>query len=133
MNKIDTEYNNKTFEVKENYDVFISHSYLDRELVDALYSKFEECGYKVFIDWKNDSLKDREKVDVRVALKLKIYMAQSKGLLYISTENSSDSKWCPWELGYVDGLKSRVAILPILDDNKNFIGQEYLSLYPYIT
>ena len=54
-------------------------------------------------------------------------------LLYVSTKNSSNSKWCPWELGYVDGLKERVAILPILnEENKKYKGQEYLNIYPYV-
>lgn len=43
----------------------------------------------------------------------------------------------PWELGYFDGIKNkRVAILPINKDNgssENFKGQEYLSLYHYIS
>lgn len=40
----------------------------------------------------------------------------------------------PWELGYFDGLKSRVAILPVLGsdyDTNKYVGQEYLGLYPY--
>ena len=41
------------------------------------------------------------------------------------------------ELGYFDGIKNkRVAILPINKDNtcnENFEGQEYLSLYHYIS
>ena len=39
----------------------------------------------------------------------------------------------PWELGFFDGFKQNVAILPVLtDDEKEFKGQEYLSLYPYV-
>lgn len=126
-------YNNIKFTAKNKYDVFISHSYMDKELINVLYEMFNKCGYNVFIDWKNEELQDRGKVNEIVALKLKLYMQNSDGLLYISTDNSSQSKWCPWELGYVDGLKNRVAILPILDSVKKFEGQEYLGIYPYIT
>lgn len=41
----------------------------------------------------------------------------------------------PWELGYFDGIKNRVAVLQIVpadDQGKKFAGQEYLDLYPYI-
>lgn len=39
----------------------------------------------------------------------------------------------PWELGYFDGFRSAVAILPIAaTDQSSFAGQEYLGLYPYI-
>ncbi|MOA50153.1 hypothetical protein D3C78_1731370 [compost metagenome] len=56
-------------------------------------------------------------------------------MMYIATGNSSSSKWMPWELGFFDGHKpGRVAILPLLDsENQNFLGQEYLGLYPVVT
>lgn len=39
----------------------------------------------------------------------------------------------PWELGYFDGFRSAVAILPIAQTTQEtFNGQEYLGLYPYI-
>lgn len=39
----------------------------------------------------------------------------------------------PWELGYFDGFKSAVAILPITaTEQASYSGQEYLGLYPYI-
>ena len=42
----------------------------------------------------------------------------------------------PWELGYFDGLKGKVAILPIVDTptfTEDYKGQEYLGLYYYVT
>jgi len=42
----------------------------------------------------------------------------------------------PWELGYMDGKTGRCAILPISETvttSNSFQGQEYLSIYPYIT
>jgi hypothetical protein len=42
----------------------------------------------------------------------------------------------PWELGYFDALKGRVAIVPIAEEGEpssdKYIGQEYLGLYSYI-
>ena len=126
-------YEKRAFDSNITYDLFISHSYKDKDLINALYYIFESCGYTVFIDWKNDELKDRDSVTKEVANKLKQYMKNCRGLLYVATNNSTDSKWCPWELGFVDGLKDRVAILPILNNDVNeYRGQEYLGIYPYV-
>jgi hypothetical protein len=53
-------------------------------------------------------------------------MKQSKSLIYLSSENSSSSKWMPWELGFFDGFKpDGVAIMPVLDNpTDSFKGQE---------
>ena len=60
-------------------------------------------------------------------------MKQSKCLSYLTTKNIAKSKWCPWELGYFDGLKqSKCCILPIMEYGSNFCGQEYLGLYSYL-
>lgn len=60
-------------------------------------------------------------------------MRQCRAMLYVKTENSTDSTWMPWELGYFDALKSRVAILPVvLSARPEFNGNEYLGLYPYV-
>jgi hypothetical protein len=38
----------------------------------------------------------------------------------------------PWECGYFDGLKEKVAIVPVKASTVSaYVGQEYLSLYPY--
>ncbi len=42
----------------------------------------------------------------------------------------------PWELGYFDGKKGRVAVIPLTASKVNYntyAGQEYLGLYPYVT
>ena len=64
-------------------------------------------------------------------------MKQSKCLIYATSENSSSSRWMPWELGYFDGIKDKmVGILPIKKYGNNFRddfkGEEYLGLYYYI-
>lgn len=40
----------------------------------------------------------------------------------------------PWELGFMDAEKSRVAICPIVNNplEDEYHGQEYLGLYPYV-
>lgn len=51
--------------------------------------------------------------------------------LYLATQNSSKSRWCPWEIGYADGVKplDRIVIIPTQDANGQNYGNEYLGLY----
>lgn len=55
-------------------------------------------------------------------------------MIYAFSENASNSKWMPWELGYFDALRdSKIAVLPILKNSKNsYIGSEYVGLYYHI-
>ncbi len=126
--------NNTIYFAQKTYDIFLSHSYLDHELVYTIVDLFNVSGYSVYVDWMIDTQLDRTEVDRQTSETLRKRMNLSKGLAYVSTSNISTSKWCPWELGYVDGKKrGRCAILPVMEtQNDAFIGQEYLSLYPYI-
>lgn len=116
------------------FDVFLSHSISDAELVLGVKVLLEDMGKKVYVDWVDDPELDRSKVNKHTAERLRGRMNQCDSLLYIATENASSSKWMPWELGYFDGHKpGQVAILPVLDsENQRFEGQEYLGLYPTV-
>ena len=118
------------FDAAQNYDLFISHSFKDKDLVTGLYHLFTQTGYKVYIDWIDDGNLDRKSVTPDTAAIIKRRIKSSKGAAYIATANSTTSKWCPWELGVSDGMHDKVCILPIMD--YSFKGQEYLGLYPYL-
>ena len=107
---------------------------MDAELVHGAKAKLEAYGLTVYVDWINDPLLDRSNVTPATAKHLKARMGASKMLVYAHTANSAVSKWCPWELGYFDGLRGgNVFLLPIVQsDDSQFSGQEYLGLYPYI-
>lgn len=121
----------------DEFDIFLSHSYQDKEIIPYLKKTLENLGFKVYVDWINDKFLSRENVDKKTAALLQKRMNQSKSLFYATSENSPNSKWMPWELGYFDGKKNKkVAILPINKDNssnENFEGQEYLGLYFYVS
>ena len=39
----------------------------------------------------------------------------------------------PWELGFFDGLKGKVGVIPVTQNQEeDFKGEEYLNLYPYV-
>jgi len=107
---------------------------MDAELVHGAKVFLEEYGLTVYVDWIDSPEMDRANVTPATAQVLRGIMSSSRMLIYAHTENSGNSKWCPWELGYFDGKKDgNVFILPIVDTDQNsFIGQEYLGLYPYI-
>lgn len=54
--------------------------------------------------------------------------------LFLATPNSTSSKWCPWEIGYADGMKDyeKLLIIPTSDQSGRWYGNEYLQLYQQI-
>jgi TIR domain-containing protein len=115
------------------HDIFLSHAYADRDIVLGVALLIQDYGYKVYIDWRDDSTLDRSKVSSETAAVLRARMNASRCLLYSTTSNASESKWMPWELGFKDGHNSRVAILPVVQQSAmSYHGQEYLGIYPYV-
>jgi len=118
----------------KSYDVFLSHSAKDSELILGIKGLIEDLGYDVFVDGIDDPELDRNNVSSKTAKKLRDIMNSSKSLFFVTTDNADSSKWMPWECGYFDGIKEKVAIVPIKKTsyNNEYAGQEYLGLYPYI-
>jgi hypothetical protein len=116
------------------HDIFLSHSYDDKELVLGIALVIEDFGYSVYLDWRDDPSLDRKNVNSETAQKLRARMKASKCLLYSTTEHANESKWMPWELGFKDGDNTRVAILPVSRTQAwSYQGQEYLGVYPYVS
>jgi hypothetical protein len=125
-----------SFSSTEEYDIFLSHSYRDAVLILGLKRLIENLGYTVYVDWIEDTELDRSMVTKATAEILKRRMQNCNCLFFVVSDNASVSKWMPWELGYFDGIKGKVAIMPISDApgySDSFHGQEYLGLYSYIT
>lgn len=122
------------FDRFKSYDVFLSHSVKDSELILGMKGLIEDLGYNVYVDWIDDPELDRNYVSSKTAKKLRDRMNSSKSLFFVTTDNADSSKWMPWECGYFDGIKEKVAIVPVRKTsyNNEYAGQEYLGLYPYI-
>lgn len=120
--------------VSQSYDVFLSHSVKDADLVLGISNFLGDFGLTVYIDWIADKQLNRADVTSKTADVLRGRMKTSRSLLYITTENSAESKWMPWECGFFDGLKGKVAVVPIrkTSTSNEYKGQEYLGLYPYV-
>jgi hypothetical protein len=118
----------------ERFDIFLSHSINDQDLVRGVKRLLEDQGHTVYIAWLSDQELDRTHVNKQTADRLRRRMRNCYSLIYIATDNSVNSRWMPWELGYFDGQNGGgVAILPLVDnDGERFNGQEYLGLYPLV-
>ncbi|WP_413711817.1 toll/interleukin-1 receptor domain-containing protein [Rhizobium sp. Rhizsp82] len=124
----------ETAAANQRFDVFLSHSIRDAEIVLGAKKVLEDRGLTVYVDWIVDPSMDRSYVTAGTAETLRMRMKNSRVLLYLYSQNSRRSRWMPWELGYFDGFRSTVAILPVLPDNGavDFSGEEYLNLYPKV-
>ncbi|CAM1339205.1 TIR domain-containing protein [Tenacibaculum aestuarii] len=125
----------KAINKAEKFDIFLSHSFLDKDEVLGIYHELKNKGYKVYVDWIVDSHLDRNKVTRESAELIRCRLKHSKSLLLAISSKVAMSKWIPWELGYVDGNTNKCAIFPVAKGayNENtFNRSEYLMLYPYI-
>ncbi|MBV2196693.1 MAG: toll/interleukin-1 receptor domain-containing protein [Flavobacterium sp.] len=117
------------------FDIFLSHSFLDKAEVQGLYQELTDFGFSVYVDWIVDPHLDRANVTKESATLVRERMKNSKTLLLAISTNATMSKWIPWELGYVDGNTNKCAIIPVSKEStppKSFKGSEYLVLYPFI-
>ena len=120
---------------RTSFDIFLCHSYLDKDEVEGLYLELTRMGYSVYIDWIIDPYLDRKNITKESAELIRKRLRSSKTLLLALSTNAEISAWVPWELGYVDGHTHQCALIPVSQDNitrASFDTKEYLKLYPYI-
>lgn len=116
------------------HDIFLSHAYEDRQLILGVALTIEDLGYSVYLDWRDDPQLDRKNITSKTTETLRERMKGSKCLFYSVTQHATDSKWMPWELGFMDGRNSRSAIIPIAGSfTTSYSGTEYLGIYPYVS
>jgi len=126
---------NESKKTHTSFDIFLSHSFLDKDEVEGLYIELSNQGYSVYVDWIIDPELDRNNVTKKSATLIRSRLKSSKTLLLAVSVNATVSKWMPWELGYVDGNTNKCAIIPISKSDyapNSYVGVEYLSLYPFI-
>jgi hypothetical protein len=114
--------------------IFLSHSHDDLKdgSVDKGIVFLRQRGVRVYIDSHDTSLPPF--TDADTARKIKDRIQQNKKFIFLATEKAIASKWCNWELGFGDAHKyiSNIALLPIADNDRQYTGTEYLSIYPRI-
>jgi hypothetical protein len=122
--------------ITQSFRIFLCHSFNDAQIILGLKTVLEDMGHSVYIDHQVDPQLNRQHETPETADQLRARMQHCEALLFATSDNSANSKWMPWELGYFDGHKGRVAILPLVPDytmSDTYAGQEYLGIYPYVT
>jgi hypothetical protein len=112
------------------YDIFLSHSTADKSIVLGMRELLASMELRVYVDTVEDPTLSDPTLSRFVATKLRSRMRQSRTLLYIVTENTQRSRWMPWELGYFDGLRGKVGILPVSDGNAPYKPDAFDAFYP---
>ena len=109
--------------------IFLSHSHKDRDLIKPAIAFLRSHNVKVYVDWLDEGMPDT--VSGETAKKIKERIQQHKKFLVMVTENSKDSRWVPWELGYADPTKGmdHIASFPVAE-TYDFTQNEYLKIYP---
>jgi len=117
------------------YDVFLSQAIRDKDLVLGVYATLsEDLGLKVFCDWVEAQDNDHAITTVRDAAQLREKLRASNALVFIDSDHAGASTWMSWEIGWFDAAKSRICVLPIVEDRgQGHRGREFLGLYPVAT
>ena len=118
----------------EQFDIFLSHSSAEpEEIILGVKSILEDRGLSVYVDKYSDPQMSSNNVSQKTAHILRSRMRNSETLLYVHSSYSKKSRWMPWELGFFDGLKGKVGVIPVTkSQEEDFKGEEYLNLYPYV-
>lgn len=118
---------NSPLEQMKHYDLFLSHSYKDKDKLIEVKDTLNAKGLNVYMDWVND--KDELLRDLTCAETAEVITERikaSKAILYVYTDASFDSRWTPWELGFASALNKPILVYrPEPTENE----PEYLQLY----
>src|SRR3546814_912754 len=108
---------------------FLCHSHKDREMALGLQQWLKEHGLDLYIDWQDASMP--ETPDGTTAGRIRTMIRNADVFLFLATSDSLTSRWCPWELGFADGVKrnEQIAVISTRDGSGNYFGNEYLQLY----
>lgn len=108
---------------------FLCHSHKDRDLALGLQQWLKEQGMELYIDWLDSYMPDTP--DGTTADRIRTVIKGAEVFLFLATNDSMASRWCPWELGFADGVKrnEQIAVIATRDASGNYYGNEYLQLY----
>jgi hypothetical protein len=112
--------------------LFLCHSHEDQDLVLGLVNLLDDAGWNVYVDWKDTSMPAAPSRET--AQKIKDRVKGADYFLFLATPNSVKSRWCPWEIGFADGVKpiTSIFVSTTRDEFGNHYGNEYLQLYRHV-
>lgn len=120
------------FSVSANKVVFLSYRRKDKEYVKPIVDLLHDLRVNVYIDYLDEKLPDTPSSTTAELLRNRI--KKSDKFIMVSTPNSKDSKWIPWELGLGDGFNGyeNVIVLPVTNNMDIWREQEYFEIYGYV-
>lgn len=137
---IDTRYSKSLDFLIENFvdrvygkkSIFISHKHEEEEYVYRLKSLLKKYGFAGYVDWEDNTMP--AETSGETAKKIKEEIDKAYKFILIATNAAIESKWCNWEIGYADTNKyiNHIALFPLLRNEDNYKGEEYLQIYPSI-
>lgn len=99
--ELDYRINNSLEQSIKSYDFFISHSSKDSKLVQNLILHLNSEGKNVYCDWISDSDYLKRNLVREATLKvIEKRLEQSKAILFVHSQNSTESVWCKYELNF---------------------------------
>lgn len=118
----------KFAKLQNRQTAFLCHSHKDAELAKGVQGLLQEQGWDLYIDWDDQEMP--ESPNGETALRIKTKIIELDWFLFLATANSMGSRWCPWEIGFADGVKKYDSIL-VVPTSSGFTthGSEYLRLY----
>lgn len=85
----------------KRYDMFVSHSSMDSEIIRKLISYENDQGIFAFCDWMNDSDYLKRTLLCEATLRVLEYrLDKSDTLIFVRTPSSIQSVWCKYEINY---------------------------------
>lgn len=116
----------------EAFTVFLSHKHNETEILKQAVQLLTYIGVDVYIDWQDNNMPVETSGETADKIKKKII--ENKKFILLATDLAIESKWCNWELGFAVSIKypHSIAIMPIVENDGNWKGNEYLQIYPTI-
>jgi len=111
---------------------FLCHSHKDAEFAKGFINMLNESGWKIYVDWADTEMP--ETPDRETAEKIQKRIRELDFFLFLATPHSVASRWCPWEIGYANGVKhiDSLIVVPTIDSTGRHFGNEYLQMYRHI-
>ena len=112
--------------------VFLSHSHVDKSIVEPTANFLAGLGVSVYVDWLDPGMP--AVTSLYTARRIREMIRANRRFVVLATPRSLESRWVPWELGYADGEKdaSDIAIFPIAETWYRSAPCEYIQVYPRI-
>lgn len=123
--------NSNSIESKKKYDIFISHSYLDKDLVKNMKNTINFLNLSCYYDWTSDQdFLKRNLISDYTKEVLKKRIEQSKALILVLTHNviadgEITSEWIKMEIEHAKSLGKKICCLNFTDLGHQFINIEF--------